>query len=97
MWVDQSNGEDKKHQYFRHFTRKEMKKMEDNIQGWSWTLGLHARTISKENEEETQELLRSKCSDGKAMRHKVQKTKSEKSSLDVKNEVFSLAVKNISI
>jgi hypothetical protein len=33
MWVNKSNGGGKKHQYFRHFTRKEMKKMEDNIQG----------------------------------------------------------------
>jgi hypothetical protein len=33
MWVNKSNGGGKKNQYFRHFTRKEMKKMEDNIQG----------------------------------------------------------------
>ena len=56
--------------------------MNANIEGNSGDTGLHARTNSKENDEETQELLRSKCSDGKAMRDKAQ-NKNEKSSLDV--------------
>ena len=70
--------------------------MEDNIQGLSWTLGLHARTNSKENDEKTQELLRSKCSDGRAMRHKAQNKKVKRVPSMFKNEVFLLVVKNIS-
>ena len=32
MLVNESNGGDKKHQYFGHFTRKEIKNTEDNIE-----------------------------------------------------------------
>ena len=33
MWVNKSNGGDKKHQYFGQFRGKELKKVDSNTQG----------------------------------------------------------------